>query len=137
MSIKSYTGISFPFRVGVKGGVVMSSTDTNEVPHIIEAMQQIVSTHPYERCMEFDFKTDVINNVFGISNDGLYLLIAYQVQEALQKLEDRIEILGINVDKQGTDESTIIAEVTFRVNVYNEIYTTQLKVGDVSGKNNN
>ena len=41
---QGFTGISFPFRVGVKGGVVMSTTNEREVPHIIEAMKQILLT---------------------------------------------------------------------------------------------
>lgn len=133
MSVKEYKGISFPFRVGVKGGVVMSSTNTLQVPHIIEAMQQIVSTHPYERCMEYDFHCEVINNVFGIRDEDLYMLVAYQTKEALEKLEDRIEVLSVDVNKY--EDSGVVAEVEFRVKDYNNIYTTQLKVGDFSGKN--
>ena len=44
MSNKGHYGISFPFRVGVKGGIAMSGTYVNFARHIEESIQQIVST---------------------------------------------------------------------------------------------
>lgn len=48
-----FNGISFPFRISGTGGVQMSSTDVLDVPHIVEAMEQILLTRPYERKMEY------------------------------------------------------------------------------------
>lgn len=125
---KGFRGISFPFRIGVKGGVVMSTTSVREVPHITEAMQQILLTKPMERCMEYDFKSEVINNIFDINDEELKQLVAYRVKEALEKWEDRIEVLDVEVTGE---QEEVIAHITFRVIKYNTVYNTKLKVGDL------
>ena len=64
-SIKKYTGISFPFRIGTKGGVVMSSTSPTEVPHIVESIKQILTTAFLERTMESGFYSDLMTQAQG------------------------------------------------------------------------
>ena len=129
-----FKGISFPFRIGNKGGVVMSTTSAYEVPHIIESMQQILGTKPFERGMEMGFHCEVINNLFDINNENLYQLVAYQIREALEKWEDRIEVLDVQVYGE---EETVYADISFSVKLYKAVYNTKLRVGDLIGKSNN
>lgn len=129
-----FRGISFPFRIGNRGGVVMSGTSAYEVPHILESMQQILLTKPRERGMETDFHCEVINNVFGINNENLYALVAYQVKSALEKWEDRITVDSVNV--YGED-NTVYADITFTAKLYNAVYRAKMKVGDLIVTNSN
>lgn len=122
-----FTGISFPFRIGNKGGVVMSSTNSIEVPHIMEAMQQILLTRPMERGMEFHFKSEIDSNIYEINNVSTHTLIAYQVKEALRELEDRIVVLDVIVTEE---DEYIYATVLFKVLIYDTTYSTKLKVGE-------
>lgn len=129
-----FRGISFPFRIGNRGGVVMSGTSAYEVPHILESMQQILLTKPRERGMETDFHCEVINNVFGINNENLYALVEYQVKSALEKWEDRITVDSVNV--YGED-NTVYADITFTAKLYNAVYRAKMKVGDLIVTNSN
>lgn len=129
-----FRGISFPFRIGNRGGVVMSGTSAYEVPHILESMQQILLTKPRERGMETDFHCEVINNVFGINNENLYNLVEYQVKSALEKWEDRITVDNVKV--YGED-NTVYADITFTVKLYNTLYKAKMKVGDLIVTNSN
>lgn len=129
-----FKGISFPFRIGNKGGVVMSSTSSFEVPHILESIQQILTTKPYERGMEMGFYCSVINNVFDINNESLYQLVEYQIREALEKWEDRIEVDKVEVYGE---EEFVYADITFTVKLYSTVHETRIKVGDLIGKNSN
>ncbi len=129
-----FKGISFPFRIGNKGGVVMSSTSSFEVPHILESIQQILTTKPYERGMEMGFHCSVINNVFDINNESLYQLVEYQIREALEKWEDRIEVDKVEVYGE---EEFVYADITFTVKLYSTVHETRIKVGDLIGKNSN
>lgn len=129
-----FTGISFPFRIGNKGGVVMSSTNSIEVPHIIEAMQQVLLTRPLERGMEFHFKSEIDSNIFEINNISTHTLITYQIKEALRELEDRIEVLDVQITEE---EEYIYATIFFKVLMYDTTYSTKLKVGESSVKNPN
>lgn len=129
---QGFRGISFPFRIGVRGGVVMSSTSLLEVPHIIEAMQQILLTHPYERSMEFHFRSQVVENVFDVNGIDTQQLVAYQVKESLRELEDRVEVEDVVITE---DKEKMYANITFRVLAYNSVYNATMEVGEVSGSN--
>ena len=129
---QGFRGISFPFRIGVRGGVVMSSTSLLEVPHIIEAMQQILLTHPYERSMEFHFRSQVVENVFNINGIDTQQLVAYQIKESLRELEDRVEVEDVVITE---DKEKMYANITFRVLAYNSVYNATMEVGEVSGSN--
>lgn len=129
---QGFRGISFPFRIGVRGGVVMSSTSLLEVPHIIEAMQQILLTHPYERSMEFHFRSQVVENVFNVNGIDTQQLVAYQVKESLRELEDRVEVEDVVITEE---KEKMYANITFKVLAYNSVYNATMEVGEVSGSN--
>ena len=124
---KSYTGISFPFRIGVKGGVVMSSTSSQEVPHIVESMQQILMTRPMERVMEYEIKSEISTFIFDPNDASTKALIANEVERALAELEPRIEVLSVNPYVM---ENCIYATIAFKVKKYSETYSVDIKVGD-------
>ena len=129
MPKSGYTGISFPFRIGVKGGVALSTTSPTDAQHIIEAMTQIIGTRPGERCMEYHFKSEVDSNIFDPNDASCRTLIAYQVKEALRELEDRVSIKSVKVI---SEDSSIVAVIHFTVLAYNTAYVTKIKVGDLS-----
>lgn len=129
MSEQGFTGISFPFRIGVKGGVVLSSTSVTDAQHIIEAMTQILGTRPKERCMEYHFKSEVDTAVFEPNDASSRTLIAYQIKEALKELEDRIAVNSVSVTSK---DSAIIAVIHFTVLAYDTAHVANIKVGDLS-----
>lgn len=126
-----FNGISFPFRISGTGGVQMSSTDVLDVPHIVEAMEQILLTRPYERKMEYHFKSDLDTLIFDPNDISARNMVAYQIKQALSQLEDRIEVINVIVTSEG---SLIYATITFRVLMYNTTYSKKIKVGDDNGK---
>lgn len=129
---QGYTGISFPFRIGVKGGVAMSSTSVQSVPHIIEAMKQILLTRPNERGMEYDFKSDIDTDIFEPNDVSTHTLLAYQVEQALKELEDRIEVESVDIVSRGSE---IFANINFKVLTYDTSYATEIKVGEINVEN--
>lgn len=126
-----FNGISFPFRISGTGGVQMSTTDVLDVPHIVEAMEQILLTRPYERKMEYHFKSDLDTLIFDPNDISARNMVAYQIKQALSQLEDRIEVINVIVTSEG---SSIYATVTFRVLMYNTTYSKKIKVGEDNGK---
>ena len=126
-----FNGISFPFRISGTGGVQMSTTDVLDVPHIVEAMEQILLTRPYERKMEYHFKSDLDTLIFDPNDISARNMVAYQIKQALSQLEDRIEVINVIVTSEG---SSIYAMITFRVLMYNTTYSKKIKVGDDNGK---
>lgn len=126
-----FNGISFPFRISGTGGVQMSTTDVLDVPHIVEAIEQILLTRPYERKMEYHFKSDLDTLIFDPNDISARNMVAYQIKQALSQLEDRIDVINVIVTSEG---SSIYATITFRVLMYNTTYSKKIKVGDDNGK---
>lgn len=126
-----FNGISFPFRISGTGGVQMSTTNVLDVPHIVEAMEQILLTRPYERKMEYHFKSDLDTLIFDPNDISARNMVAYQIKQALSQLEDRIEVINVIVTSEG---SSIYATITFRVLMYNTTYSKKIKVGEDNGK---
>ena len=126
-----FNGISFPFRISGTGGVQMSTTDVLDIPHIVEAMEQILLTRPYERKMEYHFKSDLDTLIFDPNDISARNMVAYQIKQALSQLEDRIDVINVIVTSEG---SSIYATITFRVLMYNTTYSKKIKVGDDNGK---
>lgn len=109
----------------------MSTTDVLDVPHIVEAMEQILLTRPYERKMEYHFKSDLDTLIFDPNDISARNMVAYQIKQALSQLEDRIEVINVIVTSEG---SSIYATITFRVLMYNTTYSKKIKVGDGNDK---
>lgn len=124
-----FYGISFPFRISPTGGIAMSTTDISDVPHIVEAVEQILLTKPWERCMEYHFKSDLDLDIFEPNDVSSHKLVEHQIRNALSALEDRIEVTSVNVYSEDT---SINATITFRVLKYNTQYTKSVKVGDMN-----
>ena len=129
-SIKKYTGISFPFRIGTKGGVVMSSTSPTEVPHIVESIKQILTTAFLERTMESGFYSEIDTQIFEPNDPSTRALLDYQIKDALRRLEPRIEVKEISFDG---NEETLYATIMFTVIPYEtKSYVVRTKVGGLN-----
>lgn len=128
-----FKGLSFPFRVSGTGGVEMSTTSVSDISHITEAIEQILLTRPRERKMEYHFKSDLDTLIFEPNDESLKSLMVYHVEEALKELEDRIDVLDVDII---SEDNTIYVIITFRVLVYDTVYTKKIKVGDVNADSN-
>lgn len=95
-----YKGISFPFRIGQKGGVVMSGTSDMEIQHIIESIKQILLTRKGERVNEPEFGADLYNVIFENLDETLLNVLTFKIQDALQRWEPRIEVDDVYIIEQ-------------------------------------
>ena len=120
-------GISFPFRVSVRGGATMSVANTNSVDKIVESMQQIVLTREGERCMEYDVYSQIDKLIFNIDDDTLRQACEYMLKDAINRLETRVTVNEVRLAR---DENTgiIYALVNFTVSKTNNNYNTTLGV---------
>ena len=123
-----YTGISFPFRIGVKGGVAMSSTSATDAPHIVESITQILGTKPMERVMEYAVHSEISTYIFDPNDESTRALIAYECQKAIEQNDDRVDVVSV---EPYTEDNIIYATVNFRVKRYGGTYSVNVKVGEV------
>lgn len=122
MPYTGYTGISYPFRISNRGGVVMTTTNQNDVSHIIESIQQILNTDYLERPMEGDtVYSEVSTLLFDPNDESLQEVVKSQIIEDLERLEDRIECEedGINFVVETEDDCEYLyIDITFNVVKY-------------------
>ena len=109
---KDVRGISFPFRLGNKGGIVMSEANLQDSEHIEESIEQILCTCLGERVMNYEFGSELDTDIFKAQDSSLYSLLRYQIMDALRKHEPRI-----NVDEQNItilqEKSVIQVEIKY------------------------
>ena len=128
--MKSFNGISFPFRINEKGGVEMSCVESTSVKHIEEAIQQILLTDPRERKMEYHFKSDLNTSLFEPNNISAKSLVEHQIRQALNDLEDRITVSDVSISLNGSE---ILATIKYKVVIYTDAqFTYTTKVGEVN-----
>lgn len=123
---KDFTGISFPFRIGVKGGVVMSSVDEQDAQHISESIEQILGTRSLERCMEFQIKSEISVHLFEPNDVSTRTLVAYEAKKAIEECDDRVEVVSVT---PYSNDGELYVIVTYRVKKYDKTYTVNVKVG--------
>lgn len=133
---KGYHGISFPFRIGAKGGIAMSSTNSNTTKHIDESIQQILSTNIGERVMEYHFGVNLSTTIFEPTDETLMNLIKFEIMEALSTFEPRIKINEDNIrvySETSRGTNTVIAEIPYVVKDYtNTEHTAIIDLGGES-----
>lgn len=134
---RGYYGISFPFRLGVKGGVVMSGTSALDSPHIEESIMQILNTTMGERVMEFNVGTNISMGLFEPNDESVNTLIKYEIVKALETYEPRIEVTQDDITLENVDDghkSYVLVGINYRViDFANTEHSISIKLG---GNNN-
>ena len=135
MSEVGYKGISYPFRIGSNGGVVMSSTSKTNATHIAESVQQILNTEFLERPMESDVYTTVTSLLFEPNNDTLQQVLRTRLVNDIERLDSRVKVgydgITFEVEEQDGIEYLYVCIVYSVVKYSTSLYTARVKVGEV------
>ena len=135
MPQSGFKGISYPFRISNRGGVVMSTTSKNDPTHIAESIQQIFNTNFLERPMEADIYSNVTSLLFEPNDVALQQVLKSRIVSDLERLEERIECDEDSVEFEveiKDDVEYLYADITYKIIKYNTYYTSKIKVGEVS-----
>lgn len=90
--VGGYTGVSFPFRIGVNGGVQLSTTDKYNAQHIMESIQQILNTEYSERPMEMEIYSNVDSTIFEPNDKMTQSILAEEIVDCIERLEERVSL---------------------------------------------
>lgn len=135
MPQSGFKGISYPFRISNRGGVVMSTTSKNDPTHIAESIQQIFNTNFLERPMEAEIYSSVTSLLFEPNDIALQQVLKSRIVSDLERLEERIECDEDSVEFEVETEDDVeylYAYITYKIIKYNTYYTSKIKVGEVS-----
>lgn len=130
----SCRGISFPFRLGNKGGVVMSEVTKVNPSHLNESIAQILLTGKGERTMEQHMGSVLDVAIFEPDEIATHNLIKYQIVEALKQHEPRITIDSESITLYSDNEGKVYANLTYTINEYNSTFTFTTNIGGVDNE---
>ncbi|WON73517.1 GPW/gp25 family protein [Nitrosospira sp. Is2] len=86
----------------------------------------ILSTAKGERVMRPDFGSGLSELVFAVNNAGTRAMAEFEVREALEKWEPRIDVLGVESSTGGDRGEQLMIFIDYRVrttdNRYNMVY---------------
>ena len=133
MPSEGFTGISYPFRINSQGGVVLSTTSSDDTTHIDESIRQILGTNYLERVMEPDIYSSIEDYLFEPNSEHNQAMLKQQIVSDLERLEDRIEVSSSDIEIKSVSEDfgeVLYVSITYLVTKYEAYYTTIVKVGE-------
>lgn len=138
MPQSGFTGISYPFRISNRGGVVMSTTSRNDPTHIAESIQQIFSTNFLERPMESEVYTSVTSLLFEPNDIALQQVLKSRIVQDLERLEPRVtcteDDIMFEVETDSNNVGHLFANISYKIIKYNTYYQSKIKVGEINNE---
>ena len=124
-------GISFPFRLNIRGGAQTSETQPYDMTHINEEIEQALRTEPLERFMECELGSQLSEALFEDLDITTIGLIKLYVINTLNS-DSRFKV-GLNdVKVVSVSGSAITLYINYYFKEYNAKYSTAvtLRKGD-------
>ena len=109
-------GIAFPMRIGPTGGIALVSRDEE----IAESMRLILGTSPGERPMRPEFGCPIHDHVFAPADATTTGLIAFEVRNALNRWEPRIDVLDVVVTRDDDQPTLLYIDITYSIRDTND-----------------
>lgn len=125
-----YTGISFPFRLGIDGKVLISTVNDNTSKHIDESIEQILHTNFGERVMESHIYSDIQDLLFRPNDESLQSLMSQRIIRCLKELEKRIRV-DEDLIRFSVENNYLFCTITYTVLYTKDIYESTFELGEV------
>lgn len=125
-----YKGISFPFRINIRGGIATSEATPQDVTHINEGIEQLIRTFPFERAMEFHIGSRVPESLFEDINPVIIGMLKLAILRALAP-DERISVEIDDIHIVDTSGSSIVLYIEYYLKEFNARYaTTTMTLGE-------
>lgn len=109
-------GWAFPLTTDATGGVALVTHDRE----IEESIRLILGTARGERPMRPEFGCRIHDEVFGPANSATAGQVTYDVREALERWEPRIDLVDVAVSFDAIDDGILYIDVTYAVRGLND-----------------
>ncbi len=109
-------GWSFPLGTDATGGVALVNRDRE----IEQAIRLILGTAVGERPMRPEFGCRIHDHVFDTATSATAGQIAYDVRDALNRWEPRIDVLDVNVSFDGMEQGVLYVDVNYTIRSLND-----------------
>ena len=108
-------GVSFPFRIGGRGGVVMSGRTSTVQQHIRECLTVLLGTMEYERVMRPFNGLEELDIFFEDLNATTRQMAIFKINEKVQEFEPRVIVTDIQIhaEVQRDNSTTHIVNLAY------------------------
>ncbi len=104
-------GWRFPILPGPTGALAYNDTDDN----VEQSLHLLLLTRLGERVMRGDFGTRLAELVFAPGSEQNLRALEVEVQNAIEKLEPRAEVLDVTAEADTVDPTKITVALSYRV----------------------
>jgi uncharacterized protein len=109
-------GWSYPLGTDATGGVALVTSDRE----LEQAIQLILGTACGERPMRPEFGCRIHDHVFNMATTATAGQIAYDVRQALDRWEPRIEVLDVVVSFDAMESGVLYADISYQARGLND-----------------
>jgi phage baseplate assembly protein W len=95
-------GVAFPFRVGGRGGILMSGNSVSEQQHIKENILSGLGTREGERVMKPYLGMEDLDIFFNDLNETTKNMVIFKIREKMIEMEPRVEITDVQIYEEDT-----------------------------------
>lgn len=109
-------GWAFPLGTDATGGIALVRRERE----ISEAIRLIVGTAPGERMMRPEFGCRIHDHVFGPANAATAGQIAFDIREALERWEPRIDVVDAAIGFDRIEHGELTIELSYLIRGIND-----------------
>jgi uncharacterized protein len=109
-------GWSYPLGTDATGGVALVNSDRE----LEQAIWLILGTACGERPMRPEFGCRIHDHVFNAANSATAAQIIYDVRQALERWEPRIDVLDADVSFDATENGRLYVDISYQARGLND-----------------
>lgn len=107
-----YKGISFPFRIGGRGGIVMSGQSITGQEHRKERLKVLLGTRKYERVMRPANGLVDLDIFFNDLNETTKNMAIFRITETIEEFEPEITVMDIDIQSEDQVDGSVAHIIT-------------------------
>lgn len=111
-------GWAMPVELDPRTGLVAIAEYEDDIR---QSIRIILETAPGERVMRPNFGCGIHDLVFAAIDSATLQRVRSVVEESLRRYEARVDVLGVTVDEDATEQGVLLVEVEYRVRKTNQI----------------
>jgi len=128
--MEEYQGISFPFRIGGRGGVVMSGRTNTVQQHLKEGLEVLLGTKEFERVMRPLNGLEPLDIFFNDLNGTTKNMAIYKITETIENYEPRVNVINVDIHEEEQVDGSMahIITINYTERDMEEVYTVSVRV---------
>lgn len=128
-----YKGVSFPFQLNNKGGILLSDTSAENPEHLSQGLIQLLSTRRNERIMEVEYFTDLEQTLFENDESARTMAVDIITESVSEHMDERLAVDEDDIEIEFT-ENGMEVNITYEAEDLGIVETVPITIGGVASE---